>query len=121
LQPAARAFFLAFTMLFVVIPVCVGEALGPVQSLRRSHELTRGQRWRILAAYLVPAAVMGLCNLLLHRFGIRVSGVAGYAAGSFLVATIGGDYQAVVNIVTYHDLRTVKEGPDAEQLAAVFD
>ena len=113
--------FMALTMLFVVIPACVVEALGPIGSLRRSRELTQGQRWRVFAIYLVPAAVVAICNLLLQHVGIRVFGVAGYTIASFFVDTISGGYQAVANIVTYYDLRTTKEGLDIEQLAAVFD
>lgn len=113
--------FMALTMLFVVIPACVVEALGPLQSLRRSRELTRGQRWRIFAIYLVPAAAIAICNLLLQRVGIRVFGFGSYVVGSFLLAAIGGGYQAIANIVTYHELRAAKEGLDIEQLAAVFD
>ena len=97
------------------------EGLGPGASIKRSRELTKGQRWRILAIYLVPAIVITICNNLVQRLGIRVFGVLGYAAGIFLIASIGGSYQAIANIVTYHDLRGVKEGLHIEQLAAVFD
>ena len=65
--------------------------------------------------------MIAICNTLLQRLGLRVFGVPGYAAGSFLIASIGGSYQAIANIVTYHDLRAVKEGLHVEQLAAVFD
>jgi len=113
--------FIAITMLFVVIPVCVVEGLGPGASIKRSRELTKGQRWRILAIYLAPAIVIAICNTLLQRFGLLAFGVPGYAAGSFLVASIGGGYQAIADIVTYHDLRAFKEGLHIEQLAAVFE
>jgi len=113
--------FIAIIMLFVVTPVCVVEGLGPGASIKRSRELTKGQRWRLLAIYLAPAIVIAICNTLLQRLGLRVFGVPGYAAGSFLIASIGGSYQAIANIVTYHDLRAVKEGLHVEQLAAVFD
>jgi hypothetical protein len=113
--------FIAITMLFVVIPVCVVEGLGPGASFKRSRELTKGQRWRVLAVYLAPAIVIAICNLLLMRLGVRSLGLPGFTAGSFLIAAIGGSYQAIVNIVTYHDLRAIKEGLQVEQLAAVFD
>ena len=89
--------FIAFIMLFVVIPVCVVEGLGPGASIKRSRELTKGQRWRILGIYLAPAIVITICNLLLQRIGLRVFGVPGYAAGTFLVAAIGGSYQAIAS------------------------
>jgi hypothetical protein len=113
--------FMAMIMLFVVIPVCVVEGLGPGPSIKRNRELTKGQRWRIFAIYLAPAIVIAICNTLLLRAGLRILGVPGYTAGSLLVASIGGSYQAVANIVTYHDHRAAKEGLHIEQLAAVFD
>jgi hypothetical protein len=112
---------ICLTMFFVVIPVSVVESLGPLRSLGRSRELTKGHRWRILAIYLVPAAVISIVNFVVLRFGIRLAGIAGYATGTFLITAIGSTYQAIVNIVTYHGLRSVKEGLDIEHLAAVFD
>src|SRR5215472_2333627 len=82
--------FIAITMLFVVIPVCVVEGLGPGASFKRSRELTKGQRWRVLAVYLAPAIVIAICNLLLMRLGVRSLGLPGFTAGSFLIAAIGG-------------------------------
>jgi hypothetical protein len=64
--------FIAIIMLFVVIPVCVVEGLGPGASIKRSRELTKGQRWRLLAIYLAPAIVIAICNTLLQRLGLRV-------------------------------------------------
>ena len=65
--------------------------------------------------------MIGICQFCLHRFGIRYGGITGYATGIFLLTAIGGTYQAIVNIVTYHGLRSTKEGLDIEHLAAVFD
>ena len=113
--------FIFVTMFYVVIPVCVVESLGPIRSLGRSRELAKGHRWQIFAIYLVPAMLLGICHFLLNRFGIRYGGIMVYAAGIFLLTAIGGTYQAIVNIVTYYDLRSTKEGLDVEHLAAVFD
>ena len=112
--------FIFVTMFYVVIPVCVVESLADPKSWP-SRELAKGHRWQIFAIYLVPAILLGICHFLLHRFGIRYGGIMGYAAGIFLLTAIGGTYQAIVNIVTYHDLRSTKEGLDVEHLAAVFD
>ena len=109
------------TMFFVVIPVCVLEGLGPIQSLGRSRELTKGHRWRIFAIYLVPMLVITACNLLLQRSAIAILGVAGYAAMTYLVTAVGSGCRPVTNLATYYELRSVKEGLDIEKLAAVFD
>lgn len=113
--------FMLLTMFFVIIPVCVVEGLGPLQSLGRSRQLTKGFRWRIFAIYLIPGLIIGMGGGVLAYLGTSIAGAAGSGILSFLVAAVGGAYQAIVNIMTYHDLRAVKEGLDIEQLAAVFD
>ena len=113
--------FIFVTMFYVVIPICVVESLGPLRSLGRSRELTKGHRWHIFAIYLVPVILLGLCHYLLQRHGVRYGGIRGYAAAVFLLTAIGNTYQAIVNIVTYYDLRSTNEGLDVEHLAAVFD
>jgi hypothetical protein len=113
--------FMLLTMFFVTIPVCVVEGLGPVKSLGRSGQLTKGYRWRIFAIYLISALVIGIVEAVLARLGMSIAGALGYGIVSFLVTAVGGAYQAIVSIMTYHDLRAVKEGLDIEQLAAVFD
>lgn len=109
------------TMFFVIVPVCVVEGMGPIKSLGRSSALTKGYRWRIFAIYLVPALIIGIAAAVLERIGLGIAGLVGNALVAYVVTAIGGAYQAIVNIVTYHDLRAVKEGLDIEQLAAVFD
>jgi uncharacterized membrane protein len=49
-----------YTMWFVGFPACVVERLGPWTSLRRSRELTKGYRWKVLAlALLFPVLNAG--------------------------------------------------------------
>jgi hypothetical protein len=109
------------TMFFVIVPVCVVEGMGPIQSLGRSSTLTKGYRWRIFAIYLVPGLIIAIAAAVLERIGLGIAGLLGNALAAYVVTAVGGAYQAIVNIVTYHDLRAVKEGLDIEQLAAVFD
>lgn len=53
---------------FVALPVCVIESAGPIDSLRRSATLTRGNRWQIFGIgvvyFIVTVAVSGLIQLL---------------------------------------------------------
>jgi uncharacterized membrane protein len=108
--------FIVLTMFLVAIPVCVVEALGPFQSLGRSRALTKGHRWQIFAIYIVPLLVLAIGSFILQAIGAAIAGITGAAIASFLVVAVTAPYQALVAIVTYHDLRAVKEG-----LAAVFD
>ena len=102
----------------VALPACVVENIGPLAAMRRSAELTRGHRWKIVifafaiigvfAALRVVEAPEGLGQLILTAISVIVNGIV-------------TAYFNVVAAVIYHDLRTVKEGVDTEEIAAVFD
>jgi MFS family permease len=108
-------------MWYVATPVCVVEQKGPLASLGRSSEITKGHRWKIfgmvLLLYIVAALVGGIISALLGL------------TGSFVLATLGtlawtgvwGAFYAIFGVVTYHDLRVAKEGVDTDQIASVFD
>lgn len=106
----------------VTVPVCVLERRGPVASLGRSSELTKGHRWRIFLGLLVPIfAADLLVTTVIDDVLTAPSGI-----GLMLVATLAwngvwGAFYAVALAVAYHDLRVAKEGVDIEQITAVFD
>jgi hypothetical protein len=104
----------------VAVPVCVVEGLGPVASLGRSRELTKGHRWKIfglLALLLIVSAVGNkLVGLILSPVGIMAA-----ALGTVIWAALLGAFWHCVIIMAYHDLRVAKEGVSTEQIASVFD
>jgi|HubBroStandDraft_1064217.scaffolds.fasta_scaffold02780_10 hypothetical protein len=108
-------------MFFVALPACVIERLGPIRSMTRSAELTKGLRWRVFAIALlmliVAAAAAGVFEVLLlrSRHGLPAT------IGNFAWQAVLGAYEAIVTAVLYSDLRRAKEGIDLEQIAAVFD
>src|SRR5262249_50734443 len=69
--------FILYTMWFVGFPVCVVERLGPWRSLRRSQELTKGHRWKILGLALL--IIIPSLGSLAIAFGL--SAVASPMAG----------------------------------------
>jgi uncharacterized membrane protein len=113
----------------VAVPACVVENLGPIDSMRRSAQLTKGHRWKIFG--------MGVLILVLFIIAIVIIGalvgmgvfVVPQGVGRGLLAAIVGvivtgivtAYFNVVAAMIYHDLRTVKEGVNTEEIAAVFD
>jgi hypothetical protein len=110
-----------FSMFFVVIPVCVVEGLGPVQSLRRSAELTKGCRWRIFAFWFAILIAEIVVQMELDQT-IRPSGHFSLVLGSQVAwDMIVGAFAAVATAVIYRDLRVAKEGVDTDQVATVFD
>ncbi|MGO4336221.1 hypothetical protein AB4037_15045 [Labrys sp. KB_33_2] len=116
---------------FVAVPVCVVERTGPLQALKRSAELTRGYRWKLL--------ILGLLLLLLQiapRLAINFEEIiaafqdpgAAPDQVNYLkyVATIGVDalstsFAFVASAMAYFQLLRVKEGADVRQLTTVFD
>ena len=113
--------FILLSMLFVAMPACVVEKLGPLKSMGRSAELTKGHRWKVFGLYiltLLAGTILGALLTGLSRFvaGPIVSLVVTLAWSAVFIA-----FYAIVVVVTYHDLRVAKEGVNTDQIAAVFD
>jgi hypothetical protein len=103
----------------VALPICVVEHAGPLRSLSRSAELTRGYWWPILGvavSILIVSAVVGLAiRAALPASGLPVT-IATWVWNVFVTA-----YSSVYAANLYHDLRAVKEGIGIQEIASVFD
>ena len=106
----------------VVVPACVVERLGPVESLNRSMELTRDCRLKIFGLTLL----VGIASRLIERAAGSVAGST--ASGSILLSlvllfvyAIPQTFGNVMPAIIYYDLRAAKEGVTLESLADVFD
>jgi hypothetical protein len=109
------------TMWFVSTPACVVERLGPMRSLGRSSELTKGHRWKIFGLMLVLLLISMVVTPLIEFGFAAVGGTMLVLIASLLWNGVWGAFYAISVVVTYHDLRVAKEGIDIEQIAAVFD
>jgi hypothetical protein len=108
------------TMWFVATPACLVEGLTAVESLRRSRELTKGFRLRLLGLM----ATVGIATLIVSVVLSALTGQAPtlVANGISLVWLALADILEIVVItVAYVELRIAKEGPDPDHIAAVFD
>jgi hypothetical protein len=122
-----------YIMWFVATPVCVVEQLGPLRSMGRSRELTKGHRWKIFGlSLLILIPVMIVASVIVALIAIVLGTGAIVGLPSVLASPLGevvnliwsaawGAFYAVMVVVTYHDLRVAKEGVDTEQIAAVFE
>lgn len=113
--------FIVATMFAVAVPVCVVEQAGPIQSLRRSAQLTKGNRWRLFGIWFLLAMLVGIPPIPIQFFLFSIAGTYVAALGGIAYGAISLAFQLVVFAVAYHDLRAAKEGIDIEQLATVFD
>ena len=112
---------MVITMLFVAVPACVVERLGPFKSMGRSAWLTRGHRWKIFGIWIAVLFVGGTAQSILNGVARAAGGVIIGIVVSELCGAVLGAFNAILAVVTYHDLRVAKEGVDTHQIAAVFD
>jgi hypothetical protein len=107
-------------MLFLVTPVCVVERLGPIASLERSIQLTKGARWKILGIFLVFMILAGVSVLAAFIFKTVLGPVAGAVASTIVSAAIGL-FSSIVTTITYAQLASHQGGFGGQRIAAVFD
>ena len=118
-----------FVIYWVTIPATVVERLGPLASLKRSAQLTKGHRWAVLGAIVLWVIVSWVAMILLAIvLGLVGAALGGGYGSSVLGALLGVVMQALsmglgasVAAVGYHDLRVTKEGVGTEEIARVFD
>ncbi len=103
------------TAWFVAAPAMAVENKGIADSLRRSAQLTRGARWGIfgilflsLVVSLVLSLVIGMALGPIHAGSYNTHIWTPIALNLVLVI-----FGAVCQVVAYHDLVTLKEGPSA--------
>lgn len=113
--------FIVLTMLFAAMPACIVERLGPMQSLRRSRELTKGHRWAIFGLWFLVAIVVAIGSNLAGLIGSLIGGFVLSLLFNLIWGALAGAFNAIMVVVAYHDLRVAKEGVDTDKIASVFD
>jgi hypothetical protein len=112
---------ITMTMLYVAPAACLVEQLGPVDSLSRSADLTKGYRWQIFGLAFLLGLVIVIASVLIGAVLGVMGGSTVITIGGYLWDIVSRAVMAVVTVVAYHDLRVAKEGVDIEHIAAVFD
>jgi len=113
-----------YCALFVAVPAAVVEdgLRSPGDALARSRELTRGNRWGILAVGLVILVVtivaVGVAAALVAALGAP-PGIESFLVSA--VAALLSAFGASAHAVAYHDLRVAKEGVSTADLVKVFE
>jgi hypothetical protein len=117
-----------YTIWFVATPVCVVERFGVFASMRRSTELTAGYRWKIFAMYLpILAAAVVIAGVLgaieAGVFPALESDLALPLArtANLIWSAVWTAFYSIAVVVTYHDLRAVKERVSTTQIAAALE
>jgi len=111
------------TMWAIALPANTVERTGVLESLSRSRELTRGRRWRVFGAILIPILISVATSWLLIGIfgGLRGISSPTFQLVSWVVHAVEQAFSVCVFATLYYYLRREKEGVDIEQVAAVFD
>lgn len=113
--------FILLTMWYAAVPVCIAERAGPIRSLGRSRELTKGYRWRIVGLMFLLGIMGGIGSAVFVLLGTALAQEWGAIAAQTLWQGLSGGFGSVAVAVAYYYLRVAKEGVDVDQIAAVFD
>ncbi|NIA71817.1 hypothetical protein HBA54_24785 [Pelagibius litoralis] len=108
----------------VAVPAAVVDRTGVWGSVKRSAELTKGNRLRVLGLLVIfYGVVMGIgwAVTLVGLPLMRPDGTILAALAQFVWSGMVTAFFAVFGAVLYHDLRVAKEGINTAQIAAVFD
>lgn len=108
-------------MWWVAAPACVLEQLGPIRSLERSAELTRGNRWRVVAIILAITVASSMGGAIIAAVPTLLELPVAAAVLSYVWNTVTTAYHLIATVVAYHELRFAREGIDAGSIASVFD
>lgn len=108
-------------MWYVAVPACVVERTGPIGSLGRSQELTKGHRWKLFGLYLLIVILGVIGERVFFGLGNALVGVPGSLIAQTVWQGFAQAFGSVIVVVAYHDLRAAKEGIDIERIASVFD
>ncbi len=109
------------TMWAVATPACVVERLGPLRSMGRSRELTKGSRWKVFGIIILLGVVSSIIGGVLQGIVPPMAGNIVGLVGIWIWNTLYGTFSGIIVAVMYHELRAAKDGVDIEQMAAVFD
>ncbi len=112
----------------VALPAAVVEKVNPIEALSRSWKLTDGHRGALFLIFLLYLALSFVFNLVFGAMG-AVAAVGGiqtmlWVSGVVvqpLAQTVVSVFAAAGMAAIYFELRAVKEGFGADDLAAIFD
>ena len=106
----------------VAIPAVVVEKIGPIDAIRRSWGLTRGNRLAFFAASFVLGLVASAANMATQLGMVLFGGLGAVAAlvGAVLYLFLAA-LPMLLPAVAYHELRAAKEGVATEELVKVFE
>ena len=111
---------IAMAAMAVVLPACVVERLGPIESMSRSADLTSGHWGPIIGVGVAWLAITFTVSAAIAVAMPKESALPVQLA-TWAWQVIAGSFTAVYAAILYHDLRAVREGIGIDEIASVFD
>lgn len=119
-------------MWYLVVPACTVEGLGPIESIKRSAQLTKGYRVNIFFLIVFMIVLLWAVLTIGGALSIPLLGIIGRSLGiyaliilksifSLLLSLIPFAFGGIAASVTYFELRSAKEGVHIDNLSNVFD
>ena len=106
-------------VLWVAIPVAVVERAGVIGSIKRSSFLTKGHRWKLFGISALIIIGQSIVTTIFQTI-IGADLISSWLA-NWVIGAASAAIWAVIGSVAYHDLRAVKEGVNASEIAKIFD
>lgn len=103
----------------VAIPVLIQERPNILDSMARSRDLTKGNRWALLGLWLTLIGGGTLVGLVATRIAMPLNVNFGLIVDSLGKAAVTV-LSSVASAVSYVELRQVKEGTGVDELAEIF-
>lgn len=108
----------------VTVPAVVIERTGVFGGLRRSRELTKGNRWRILGLAIFYMAISAALSGIPVAFAYLLVTTEFYWVDTLLqglTSAVSATIGATGSAALYAELRRIQDGAGPETLASIFD
>ncbi|UVK53422.1 glycerophosphoryl diester phosphodiesterase membrane domain-containing protein [Mesorhizobium sp. AR02] len=103
----------------ITIPVLIQEKRNILDSMARSRDLTKGNRWALLGLWLILIVGGTLVGFAAPRLVVSLNFTFGLIVEALVKAAVTV-FSSVATAISYIELRQVKEGTSVEQLAEIF-
>lgn len=124
LVAAVAAVYLAIKFSLSAPVVAIEGERNPVQALRRSWQITKGNSLRLLAFYILLMIAMGVVLVLFTMiFGVVFAAVGGVVEeiGIAVVSSLGNSVFAVIFLAVLAAIHRQLAGPGTEEVSETFE
>lgn len=106
---------------YVAVPTVVVENTPVMKALGRSSDLTHGHKWSIFALIIIVAIISGALGGVIGKSTSFIDmGTLVPRLSNYITTSVTSAFGATLIGVLYYNLRYLRDGIDASELAKVF-